>query len=155
MKNLKAVAVLLFTSFLLVQCNQTQDNDRRHMTDEGQTSQMMQDSEQRRAMMSQMMQDSEQRRAMMAQMAENPEMRNEFMSHMNSAMMRDGHDQTLDRMETMMNDPGQREQMRAYMQRMMEMMESETFDREQMREMIERSPMVGMHMNCMQMMSNM
>lgn len=35
---------------------------------------------------------------------------------------------------------------------MMDMLDSDSFDREQMREMMEQSPMMGMHMNCMQMM---
>ena len=35
------------------------------------------------------------------------------------------------------------------------MMENGEFDREQMREMMEQSPMMGMHMNCMQMMRDM
>jgi len=35
------------------------------------------------------------------------------------------------------------------------MMENEEFDREQMREMMQQSPMMGMQMNCMQMMGDM
>ena len=39
-----------------------------------------------------------------------------------------------------------------HMQQMQEMLDSGDFDREQMREMMGQSPMMGMHMRCMQMM---
>ena len=154
MKKTVLFMLLLSFPFIFAQCNHSQDGERQHMVGEGQMGQMMDNPEQRQAIMSQMMQNSEQRQAMMAQMAENPEMRNEFMSHMHSTMMSGNHDQMLDRMEAMMNDPEQRDQMRAHMQRMMEMLDSDEFDRDQIREMMRQSPMMGMHMNCMQMMSD-
>jgi hypothetical protein len=155
MKKTVLFMLLLSFPFIFAQCNHSQDGERQHMVGEGQMGQMMDNPEQRQAIMSQMMQNSEQRQAMMAQMAENPEMRNEFMSHMHSYMVNGNHDMMLDRMETVMNDPDRREQMKSHMQQMLDMMENEEFDREQMREMMEQSPMMGMHMNCMQMMNDM
>jgi hypothetical protein len=73
---------------------------------------------------------------------------------MNSSMMNEDHDMMLDRMEAMMNNPEQREQIRAQMQRMMDLLDSDTFDRDQMREMMRESPMMGMHMNCIQMITD-
>ena len=135
-------ALLLSFPLILAQCNHSQDGERHHMTGEQQ--------------MGQMMDNPEQRQAMMAQMAENPEMRSEFMGHMHSSiMMRENHEMMLDRMETIMNNPEQREQMKTHLQQMTAMMESEEFDREQMREMMGQSPMMGMHMNCIQMMNDM
>ena len=100
MKKMTTVTLLLIASFLLVQCNQTQDGARQqHMMSEVQLGQMMDNPEQRQAIMSQMMQNPEQRQAMMSQMAENPEMRTEFMTRMQSSMMSTNHDQMLDRME--------------------------------------------------------
>lgn len=155
MKKITIVSLLLATSFLLVQCSQTQDDEQQHMMNEGQMGQMMENPEQRRAIMTQMMQNTEQRQEMMARMAENPEMRAEFMGHMQSGMMNANHDQMLDRMEAIMNNPEQRDSMRTQMQRMMEILESDSLNRDQMREMLNQSPMMGMHMNCMHMMADM
>jgi len=68
--------------------------------------------------------------------------------------MNEDHGIMLDRMEEMMNDPARIEQMKAYMQQMIAMMENGEFDREQMREIMEQSPMMGMQMNCIQMMND-
>lgn len=155
MKKITIVLILLAASFSLVQCSQTQDETPQHMMNDRQMGQMMDNPEQRRAITSQMMQNTEQRQEMMAQMAEDPEMRAEFMGHMQSGMMNAGHDQMLDRMEAIMNNPEQRERMITQMQRMMEVMESDTLDRDQMREMLNQSPMMGIQMNCMQMMTDM
>ena len=155
MKKITALTLMLITPFLLVQCNQTQDGERQHMMDEVQMGQMMDNPEQRQAIMTQMMQNPEQRQAMMTQMADNPEMRNEFMSQVNTSMMNEDHEMILDRMEVMMNNPEQRDQMRTQMQKMMELLDSDTFDRDQMQEMMVQSPKMGMHMNCMQMMTDM
>lgn len=155
MKKMTIVPILLAASFLLVQCNQTQDETPQHMINDRQMGQMMDNPEQQRAIMNQMMQNADQRQELMAQMAENPEMRTEFMGHMQSGMMNADHDQMLDRMEAIMNNPEQRDRMRTQMQRMMEVLESDTLDRDQMREMLNQSPMMGMHMNCMQMMTDM
>jgi hypothetical protein len=151
MKKAAIFTLLLSLPLILVQCNQSESGERQqHMMSEGQMSQMMQNPEQRQVMMSQVMQNPEQRQAMMAQMVQNPEMRSEFMSQMNSSMMNEDHDMMLDRMEAMMNNPEQREQIRAQMQRMMNVLDNDTFDREQMREMMNDSPMMAMHMNCIQ-----
>ena len=169
MNNKFFYTLLLSLPLIFVQCNQTQDGERPHMMGDEQMgqmmdnpeqrqaimAQMMQNPEQRQAMMTQMMQNQEQRQAMMSQMMQNPEMRHEFMNRMNSSMMEEDHDLILDRMEMMMNDPERREQIKAHMQQMMAMLENGEFDREQMREMMDQSPMMGMHMNCMQMMSDM
>ena len=141
MKKAFIFTLLLSIPLILAQCNHSENGDRHHMTGDEQISQMMQSPEQRQAMMN--------------HMTENPEMHHELMTHMHSSMMSQNHDHMLNRMETMMNDPEQREQMKSHMQQMMEMMESGEFDREQMREMMEQSPMIGMHMNCMQMMTDM
>ena len=133
-----AFTILLILSITLMQCNRAQD-DTHHMMSEGQMSQFMQNPEQRQAMMTQMMQ--------------NPEMLSEFMSQMHTNLMSGQYqDQMLDRMEMMMTDEAQREQMRTQMQRMLEMLDSEEIDRQQLREMMNQSPMMGMHMNCLQMM---
>lgn len=154
MKKTIMFLLLLSLPLILAQCNQSQDGERQHMMNEGQMSQMMQNPEQRQAMMNQMMQNPEHRQAMMAQMAENPEMRQQMMQQMHSSMMSGDQDMMLDRMEAMMNDPKQREQMRAHIQQMTTIMESDEFDREQMRELVEQSPMTGMHMRCLQMASD-
>ena len=154
MKKSVIFTLLLSLPLILAQCNHSQDGERHHMMNEDQMSQIMQNPEQRQAMMNQMMQNPEQRETMMAQMAENPEMRQQMMQQMHSSMMSGEQDMVLDRMEEMLNDPDQREQMKAHMQQMMAMMENGEFDREQMREMMDQSPMMGMHMNCMQMMSD-
>ena len=140
MKKAFIFTLLLSFPLILAQCNHSQDVERQHMMGEDQMGQIN---------------NPEQRQAMMTQMAQNPEMRNEFMSHMYSSMMSGNHEMMLDRMETMMNDPEQREQMKAQMQQMMAIMENDEFDRGHMREMMEQSPMMGMHMNCMQMMTDM
>jgi hypothetical protein len=153
MKRVIVFTLLLSLPFILAQC--MQDSDRNQMMDERQMSQMMQNPEQRQAMMNQMMQNPEQRQAMMSQMADNPEMRRQMMQQMRSSMMSGDRDMMLDRMEAMMNDPEQREQMKVHLQQMLAMMENGDFDRNKMREMMEESPMMGMHLNCMQMMSDM
>lgn len=141
MKKAAIFTLLLSLPLILVQCNQSENGERQqHMMSDGQ--------------MSEMMQNPEQRQALMTQMAQNPEMRSEFMSHMNSSMMNEDHEMMLDRMETMMNNPEQREQIRDHMQRMMDLLDSDTFDRDQMREMMRESPMMGMHMNCIQMITD-
>ena len=155
MNNKFFYTLLLSLPLFFVQCNQTQDGERSHMMGDEQMGQMMDNPEQRQAIMAQMMQNPEQRQAMMSQMMQNPEMRHAFMNRMNSSMMEEDHDLILDRMEMMMNDPERREQIKAHMQQMMAMLENGEFDREQMREMMDQSPMMGMHMNCMQMMSDM
>ena len=133
--------LLLSLPLIFAQCNEPIDEDRQHMMGDQQTGQMMNNPEQRQAIMS--------------QMAANPEMRAEFMNHMQSSMMNGESEMMLDRMETMMNDPEHREQMITHRQQMIAMMESDNFDREQMREMMQQSPMMSMHMNYMQMMSDM
>jgi len=155
MKKTVLFMLLLSLPFILAQCNHSQDEERDHMMDNQQVGQMMNNPEQRQAMTGQMMQNREHRQEMMSQMAEDTEMRHEFMSQMHSSMMNENHDMMLDRMETMMNDPEHREQMKTHIQQMLAMMENEEFDREQMREMMQQSPMMGMHMNCMQMMGDM
>ena len=140
MKKAFIFTLLLSLPLILAQCNHSQDGEPHHMMGEDQMG---------------LMNNPEQRQAMMTQMAQNPEMRNEFMGHMHSSMMSGNHEMMLDRMETMMNDPEQREQMKAQMQQMMAIMENDEFDRGHMREMMEQSPMMGMHMNCMQMMTDM
>ncbi|MFO7799693.1 hypothetical protein [Rhodohalobacter sp.] len=141
MKKAAIFTLLLSLPIILVQCNQSENGERQqHMMSDGQ--------------MSEMMQNPEQRQALMTQMAQNPEMRSEFMSQMNSSMMNEDHEMMLDRMETMMNNPEQREQIRDHMQRMMDVLDSDTFDRDQMREMMNDSPMMGMHMNCVQMITD-
>jgi hypothetical protein len=155
MKKTVMFILLLSFSFILAQCNHSQDEERNHMMDNQQVSQMMNNPEQRQTMTAQIMQNREHRQEMMSQMAENPEMRQEFMNQMQTSMMNGNHDIMLDRMEAMMNDPERREQMKSHMQQMLDMMENEEFDREQMREMMDQSPMMGMQMNCMYMMSDM
>ncbi len=154
MKKTITFLLLLSLPLILAQCNQSQDGERHHMMDERQMSQMMQNPEQMQAMMNQMMQNPDHRQAMMTQMAENPEMRQQMMQRMHSSMMNGDRDMMLDRMEEMMNEPEQRNQMISHMQQMIAMMENGDFDRDQMREMVEQSPMMGMHMNCIQMMSD-
>ena len=151
MKTMATVTILFLASLLLVQCNRAQDDPQGHMMSGDQMGQMMENPDQRRAIMTQMMENPEQRQAMMAQMAENPEMRTEFMSHMQTNMMNDNHDQMLDRMEAIMNNPEQRDRMRTQMQNMMQVLESDSLNRDQMREMLNQSPLMGMQMNCMQM----
>lgn len=155
MKKAIILTLILSLPLILAQCNQSQDEERDHMMDNQQVGQMMNNLEQREAIMTQMMQNPEHRQTLMMQMAENPDMRNEFMTQLNASMMNEDHETMLDRMEAMMNNPEQREQLRAQMQSMMEMLDSDAFDRDQMREMMEQSPMMGMQMNCMQMMSDM
>ncbi len=154
MKKTIKFLLLLSLPLILAQCNHSQDGERHHMMNERQMSEMMQNPEQRQAMMNQMMQNPDHRQAMMAQMTENPEMRQQMMQQMHSSMMSGDRDMMLDRMEAMMNDPEQRNQMINHMQQMIAMMENGDFDRDQMREMMERSPMMGMHMNCMQMIND-
>ena len=141
MKKAFIFTLLLSLPLILAQCNHSQDGERHHMMDEDQ--------------MSQMMENPEQRQAIMTHMAQNPQMRNVFMSHMHASLTSDDHEIALNQMEAMMNNPEQREKMKAHMQQMMDMMESDEFDREQMREIMEQSPMMGMHMNCVQMMTDM
>ena len=155
MKKTVLFTLLLSLPFILAQCNHSQDEERDHMMDNQQVGQMMNNPEQRQAMRTQMMQNREHRQEMMSQMAGNPEMRQEYMSQMHSSIMNENHDMMLDRMETMMNDPEHREQMKSHIQQMLAMMENGEYDREQMREMMEQSPMMKMHMNCMQMMRDM
>ncbi|REL39031.1 hypothetical protein DYD21_03485 [Rhodohalobacter sp. SW132] len=155
MKKTVLFMLLLSLPFILAQCNHSQDEERDHMMDNQQVGQMMNNPEQRQAMTTQMMQNREHRQEMMRQMAEDTEMRHEFMNQMHSSMMNENHDMMLDRVETMMNDPEQREQMKTHMQQMLAMMENEEFDREQMRVMMEQSPVMGKQMNCMQMMRDM
>ena len=154
MKRAIIFTLLLSLPFILAQCNQNHDGERPNMMGDWQMGQMMDNPEQRQAIMAQMMNNPEQRQAMMNQMIQNPEMRHEYMSQMNSSMMNGDHEMMLDRMEIMMNDPERREQMKSHMQQMMAMMENGEFDREQMREMMEQSPMMGMQMNNMHMMED-
>lgn len=140
MKKAFIFTLLLSFPLILAQCNHSQDVERQHMMGEDQMGQIN---------------NPEQRQAMMTQMADNPEMRNEFMSQVNTSMMNEDHEMILDRMEVMMNNPEQRDQMRTQMQKMMELLDSDTFDRDQMQEMMVQSPKMGMHMNCMQMMTDM
>jgi len=102
--------------------------------------------------MEQMMQNPEMRRGMMQQMASNPEMREEMMARMRSEMGQMSQDAMLDHMQSMMKDPEQRQRMLSHVQKMQVMLENEEFDRDQMRQVMENSPMMGMHMRCMQMM---
>ena len=155
MKKILPVLSLLIASFLLVQCSQVQDDPQQHMMSEGQMGQMMQNPEQRQAFLTRMMQNSEHRHAMMAQIAANPDMRADFMNHMQTSMMNTNQDQMIDRMESIMNNPEQRDLMRTQMQNMLEVLDSDTLDHDQMRQMLDQSPMMGMSMSCMQMtMSN-
>lgn len=154
MKRTIIFILLLSLPFILAQCSQHQDGERQHMMSDQPMEQMMDNPEQRRAIMTQMMNNPEQRQAMMTQMMQNQEMRHDFMNQMNSSMMNEDHDMMLDRMEIMMNDPEQRDQMKSHLQQMLAMIENGEFNREQMREMMDQSPMMGMHMNCMQMMRN-
>ena len=119
MKKAVIFTLLLSLPLILVQCNQTQDGERQHMMSEGQMGQIMDNPEQRQAIMTQMMQNPEHRQEIMSQMAENSEMRHQFMNRMNSSMMNEDHEMMLDRMEMMMNDPEHREQMKAHMQQML------------------------------------
>jgi hypothetical protein len=102
--------------------------------------------------MEQMMQKPEMRRAMMQRMAENPQMRREMMNQMRAGMGQMDQDAMLDHMQSMMEDPEQRQQMLSHVQKMQEILENEEFDREQMRQMMQSAPVMGMHMRCMQMM---
>jgi len=155
MKKTVLLILLLSLPFILAQCDRSQNEARDRMMDNQQVGQMMNSPEQRQTMTNQMMQNREHRQEMMSQMAEDTEMRHEFMAQMHSSMMDGNHDKMLDRMETMMDDPDHREQMKAHMQQMLAMMETEEFDREQMRSMMDQSPMMGNQMNCMQMIGDM
>lgn len=137
---MRLITFILFTilfGLIFVQC----DSDRRmgdHQTGEQQ--------------MEQMIQNPEMRRGMMQRMAGNPEMRREMMNQMRSGMGQMDREEMLDHMQSMMEDPEHRQRMLSHMQRLQEMLQNEEFDREQMREMMEQSPMMGMHVRCMQMM---
>ena len=155
MKKTVLFTLLLSLPFILAQCNHSQDEERDHMMDNQQIGQMMNNPEQRQAMRTQMMQNREHRQEIISQMAGNPEMRQEYMSQMHSSIMKENYEMMLDRMETMMNDPEHREQMKSHMQQMLAMMDNGEYDREHMREMMEQSPMMKMHMNCMQIMRDM
>ena len=155
MKKTVLFTLLLSLTFIFAQCTHSQDEERDHMMDNQQVGQMMNNPEQRQAMRTQMMQNREHRQEIMSQMAGNPEMRQEYMSQMHSSFMKENHDMMLDRMETMMNDPEHREQMKSHMQQILAMMDNGEYDREHMREMMEQSPMMKMHMNCMQIMRDM
>jgi len=150
----KGSYILLFLALplFLTQCHQTNNDGHDQMMGGDQMSMMMENQEQRQAMMGRMMQNPEARRAMMGQMAQNPEMRQEMMRQMRSSMMSMDQDEMLDRMEQMLSDPERRQQMITHMQQMQKMLDSGDFDREQIREMMRQSPMMGMHMRCMQMM---
>ena len=102
----------------------------------------------------QMMQNPEMRQGMMQRMTSDPAMRSEMMAQMRSGMGQMDQEAMLDRMETMFQDPEHRQQMIAHMQNMQTMLENEEFDRDQMRRMMEDSPMMRMHMQCMQMNSS-
>lgn len=104
--------------------------------------------------MEQMMQNPEMRQGMMRRMANNPEMRSEMMAQMRSGMGQMDQEAMLDRMEEMMQNPERRQQMLAHVQAMQTMLENEEFDREQMRQMMQGSPMMRMQMQCMQMNSS-
>lgn len=141
----------VITGLVMVQCDRNTQMGNHQMNDE-QMGQMMQNPQNRQAMMGRLMQNPEARRAMMGQMAENPEMRQEMMGQMRSSMMNMDQDEILDRMEQMFSNPERRQQIAAQMKQIQEMLESGEFDREQMREMMGQSPMMGIQMRCMQMM---
>ena len=101
--------------------------------------------------MQQMMQNPDMRQGMMQRMASDSMMRREMMAQMRSGMGQMDQEAMLDRMETMMQNPERRQQMRIHMQNMLRMLENEEFDRDQMRQMMEESPMMRMHMQFMQM----
>ena len=133
---------LLFTviaSMTLIQCDRDTRMGNHQMSDQ---------------QMEQMMQNPDMRQSMMQRMTSNPEMRQEMMNQMRSGMGQLNQDEMLDHMQAMMEDPERREQMLTHVQNMQEMLENETFDREKMRQMMQSSPMMGMRMQCMQMMQN-
>lgn len=104
--------------------------------------------------MEQMMQNPEMRQGMMQRMASDPALRSEMMTQMRSGMGQMDQEAMLDRMETMMQNPELRKKMLAHIQTIQTMLETEEFDRDQMRQMMNESPMMGMHMQCMQMNSS-
>lgn len=101
--------------------------------------------------MEQMMQNPQMRQGMMQRMANDSMMRREMMAQMRSGMGQMNQEAMLDRMETMMQNPEQRQRMLAHVENLQRMLENEEFDRNQMRQMMEESPMMRMHMQCMQM----
>jgi hypothetical protein len=139
-QSMRSIVILLFTvltGMALIQCDRDTRMENHQMGDQ---------------QMQQMMQNPEMRRGMMQRMTSNPEMRREIMNQMRSGMGQMNREEMLDRMQAMMEDPERKEQMLAHLQNMQAMLENETFDREQMRQMMDKSPMMGMHMQCMQMM---
>lgn len=139
MRRITFVLSTILLGLIFVQCDRDRQMGNQHME--------MGDQQ-----MEQMMQNPEMRRGMMQRMAENPDMRREMMSQMRAGMGQMDQDAMLDHMQSMMEDPEQRQRMLSHVQQMQEMLENEEFDREQMRQMMEGSPMMGMHMRCMQMM---
>ena len=128
--------IAIVTGMSLIQCDRDSQMENHHMNDE---------------QMGQMMQNPEARKAMMTQMAQDPEMRQEMMRQMRSSMMNMDQDQMLDHMEQVMNDAERRQQMISHMTQMVEILESGEFNREEMKQMMNESPMAGMNMRCMMM----
>lgn len=137
MRQITFVLSTILLALLFVQCDRDRQMGDQQM---GMGDQQMQ----------QMMQKPEMRRAMMQRMAENPEIRREMMNQMRAGMGQMDQDAMLDHMQSIMEDPEQRQQMLSHIHQMQEMLENEEFDREQMRQMMENAPVMGMHMRCMQ-----
>jgi hypothetical protein len=109
--------------------------------------------EQKEHQMMEMMQDSTMRSMMMDHMAENPEMRKQMMQR----MMRSGemnHSVMMGNMQNMMNNPEMKERMQEHLQMMQSMLNEGEMNHSKMMDMMQESPMMEMHMQCMQMMQS-
>ena len=136
---MRLITLILSTILLgsiFIQCDRDRQMGYRQMGDHQMGDQQME----------QMVKNPEMRRGMIQRMAENPEMRREMMTQMRTRMGQMDQEAMLDQIQTMMENPQQRQRMLSHMQQMQEMLENEEFDRDQMRQMMEDSPMMGMHM---------
>lgn len=137
MRSLILIISSILLTFTFIQCDRDSHMGSNQMGDQ---------------QMNRMMQNPEIRRGMMQRMANDPDMRREMMRQVRSGMGQMDQEAMLDRMEAMMQDPERKERMLTRVQNMQEMLEKDEFDREEMRNMMEQSPMMGMQMRCVQMM---
>lgn len=104
-----------------------------------------------RQQMMEMMQDSTMRSMMIDHMAENPEMRQQMMQRMMKSL-RMNQSAMMGNMNNMRNNPETKERMQEHVNMMQTMLDEGEMNQSKMLEMMQDSPMMQMHMQCMQMM---